>query len=334
MRNELANAGGAPPAGTIRAWLQLTRVPNLFTVVADVLAGYLFAAGNWESPLRVSLLCLMSLAFYTAGLIWNDVWDVEQDRRERPERPIPSGRIALTTARRAAACLSLVGLGGAIAVAAALRAQGDTWSGRVPVLAVVLLVLILSYDRFLKRTFLGPWAMGGCRGWNLLLVLSAARPSNEASAWLGVDSAGWYLIVGYTLYIAGVTQFARREANAPDRLGLAVGWGLMALGLAVWASFPLGGEYARGELRLALASSSIWVLLVSLVAFNILWRCGSAIVERTPAAVQRAVGHAIRSTIVLNASLCLARQTPSTYALAVLALLFPTLLLGRTVKST
>ena len=34
--------------------------------------------------------------FYTAGMILNDVADLEVDRRERPERPLPSGAVSRT----------------------------------------------------------------------------------------------------------------------------------------------------------------------------------------------------------------------------------------------
>ena len=32
--------------------------------------------------------------FYTAGMILNDVLDDDVDRRERPERPLPSGAVS------------------------------------------------------------------------------------------------------------------------------------------------------------------------------------------------------------------------------------------------
>ena len=45
------------------------------------------------------LLLLGSALMYMAGMVLNDVFDVEVDRVERPERPLPSGRIAVGWAR-------------------------------------------------------------------------------------------------------------------------------------------------------------------------------------------------------------------------------------------
>ena len=41
-----------------------------------------------------ALVALAMVFFYTAGMVLNDVADAEIDRRERPERPIPSGAIS------------------------------------------------------------------------------------------------------------------------------------------------------------------------------------------------------------------------------------------------
>ena len=83
----------------IFAWLQLVRLPNAFTALADVMMGFLVTHGNLQHAGEFATLCCTSLSFYWAGMVLNDVYDVEIDRRERPERPIPSGRISLATAR-------------------------------------------------------------------------------------------------------------------------------------------------------------------------------------------------------------------------------------------
>ena len=80
-----------------RAYAQLIRLPNVFTALADIALGWLCAvaagtpAARWPSFL---LLMASSACLYSAGMIWNDFFDVEQDQRERPFRPIPSGRIS------------------------------------------------------------------------------------------------------------------------------------------------------------------------------------------------------------------------------------------------
>src|SRR5262249_13418120 len=82
-----------PPPSRLLVWLRLMRLPNVFTAMADIAMGFLFTHETLEPISTFGLLLLSSSCLYTAGMVLNDVFDVEQDRRERPQRPIPSGRI-------------------------------------------------------------------------------------------------------------------------------------------------------------------------------------------------------------------------------------------------
>ena len=92
----------------IRSWLQLIRLPNAFTVPGDVVAGW-YLAGAAGRP-GLFLLLGSSLSMYWAGLILNDCFDLEKDREERPDRPLPSGRISLAVAWTAGLSLLTLGL--------------------------------------------------------------------------------------------------------------------------------------------------------------------------------------------------------------------------------
>src|SRR5438067_2386375 len=88
-----------------RAYAQLVRLPNVFTAMADItLAALATAALRERWPVFV-LLLLASSCLYCGGMVWNDVFDVEQDRRERPFRPLPSGRVSRGAAMRFGALL-------------------------------------------------------------------------------------------------------------------------------------------------------------------------------------------------------------------------------------
>src|SRR6516162_4315085 len=111
----------------VRLYAQLVRLPNVFTAMADIALGLLAAGGSlagWGTGL---LLLLASSCLYSAGMVWNDVFDLEQDRRERPFRPLPSGKVT----RRSAAWFGL-----------ALLAAGLVWAFlagfKAGLLAVVL----------------------------------------------------------------------------------------------------------------------------------------------------------------------------------------------------
>ncbi len=101
----------SPPC--LQSYLELLRLPNVFTAAADVAMGFFFVQAAWAfndetdppSLLRigiwtVGLLIAASAALYLAGMVLNDVFDLELDREEQPWRPLPSGRISLAAAQR------------------------------------------------------------------------------------------------------------------------------------------------------------------------------------------------------------------------------------------
>ena len=123
----------------VRSWLQLVRAPNLFTVGGDPLAGFFLA--NFGIPTREALFpILASFCLYAAGLVDNDLADYQEDLRDRPSRPLPSGAIAPATAR-----------------------------------ATTGLLTVAAYNHVLTAIpGLGPLSMGLCRGLSLLLGAAAA----------------------------------------------------------------------------------------------------------------------------------------------------------------
>ena len=94
-----------------RAYLELLRPANVVTALGDVLAG--FAIAGLRHPERLPWLLLSSCCLYAGGVVLNDVFDRDLDRVERPERPIPSGRVST----RKAAALGGGLLGGGVAAA-------------------------------------------------------------------------------------------------------------------------------------------------------------------------------------------------------------------------
>jgi 4-hydroxybenzoate polyprenyltransferase len=205
------------------AYMQLFRLPNVFTAVADVLLGFVLTHDGTFEPGRVlALLVGASCLMYLAGMVLNDVFDQAIDARERPHRPIPSGRIHPAFARTLG--VTMLVLGAALG-ALASRTSPD-W--RPAIVAVSLALTVLLYDRALKQTFLGPIAMGGCRMLNVLLGMSASP-----EPW----STQYVLIAaGVGIYIAGVTWFARTEARDSSRAQLAVASVVMVAGLALAAA--------------------------------------------------------------------------------------------------
>src|SRR5438128_10902981 len=119
-------------AGFRRNWrdyAQLIRLPNVFTAFADIALGGLCAWGSGASSstwLVFPLLLLSSACLYSSGMAWNDFFDLAQDSRERPFRPIPSGRISRLDAAMFAGMLQILGL--LLAGALAFVADGPGWA--------------------------------------------------------------------------------------------------------------------------------------------------------------------------------------------------------------
>ena len=79
-----------------RGYLELVRPANVATALADVLAGY--AVAGLGNPRALGWLLLSTACLYAGGVVLNDVFDRDIDRAERPERPIPSGRVSARAA--------------------------------------------------------------------------------------------------------------------------------------------------------------------------------------------------------------------------------------------
>ncbi|HYW79637.1 MAG TPA: hypothetical protein VE890_08675, partial [Thermoguttaceae bacterium] len=132
---------------------------------------------------------------------------------------------------------------------------------------------------------------------------------------------------GIGTYIAGVTWFARTEARTSSRLQLAVATIVMLAGIAILTSFAVWREDI-GPMLL-----QRWHLLMTALGLLIGWRCLRAVLQPIPARVQMVVKQGILSLVILDASVCYVTQGP-TPAMAVLALLVPTVVLGRWIYST
>ena len=77
----------------LKALFELVRIPGVFTAHADILAGALLAGAGMKQFPDLALLLIASSCFFSAGMALNDYFDRNIDMLERPNRPIPSGRM-------------------------------------------------------------------------------------------------------------------------------------------------------------------------------------------------------------------------------------------------
>lgn len=318
-----APASASPPSKVL-SYLRLFRLPNVFTAMADILMGFLFVNRTLEPIGSVLGLLLASSFLYTAGMILNDVFDLEVDRRERPHRPLPSGQIDVGWAKTLG--FSMLAAGIAVAwLTGFLDPRDGVAQWRSGAVATALALCVFLYDIVLKKTLLGPVAMGACRFGNVLLGMSLMQMSDPV-----YSSAELTVATGIAVYIVGVTWFARTEATESKRGMLALAMGVMMAGIGVLAYIPFSGEMAP---MLKIKSAHLWPLTLGIMALPIVRRCLAAIIDPSPRMVQAAVKNCIVSLIILDAVLCLATLGP-TYAFGILALAVPMHLLGKWVYST
>lgn len=179
----------------IKPYLQLMRPANIITAIADVLAGYAIALHKFQSPDAVNwLLIIATIGLYGGGVVLNDAFDAKLDAVERPERPIPSGKVTVDHAMVMGFSLLLLGCLAAF--------FNHPISGIIAVSIAVLAVVYNAYGK--HHFFLGPVNMGLCRGGNLLLGMSA---NPEV-----INDWGALAIISI-VYIAAITMVSRGEVN-------------------------------------------------------------------------------------------------------------------------
>jgi 4-hydroxybenzoate polyprenyltransferase len=297
----------------------------VLTAVADVAMGYLVTHGALAPPLLFALLAAASCLLYLSGMVLNDVFDADVDARDRPERPIPAGHVS----RRAATTAGWAMLASGVLLAASAGYMPGDW--RPGLVAAFLAACIVLYDCVLKRTPLAPLAMGACRMLNVLLGMSLGPAAIELSTrhvrW-GTEAA-WLIAVGVGLYIVGVTIFARTDARTSSRARLISGLIVLLAGMGLLAAVP----ELSGHLPPLVVGQNGWYLLWLVLALVTARRCTLAVVDPSAPRVQAAVRHCVQSIIVLDAAVCVGYAGPY-WGLAVLSLIFPTLLLTQWLKAT
>jgi 4-hydroxybenzoate polyprenyltransferase len=180
---------------TLYGYLALARISNSPTVVSNTLAGAALA-GTLQLNGMMGFVAIAMVLFYTAGMYLNDLLDYTIDCRERPERPLPTG---------------IVSRPAAVAVVIALFSSGSMllWSvGLYPFLSgLVLIALIICYDRWHKSNPLSPLLMALCRG----MVYVTAFLAFSSHSLFNLLIPGCLLM----LYVVGLTYIAKTE-NKPS----------------------------------------------------------------------------------------------------------------------
>lgn len=204
---------------TFGDYVELVRAPAILTVLGDTAAGAA-ASGRLLRGRRLGLP-LASACLYAGGMALNDYADRDVDARERPERPIPSGRISARRALGTASALTAAGLG----LCALAGGRGALAIG------IPLAASIWTYDLAAKKHALtGAASMGSCRALDVLMGAGAGHVRQALGA------AG--IMGGHTVAVTLLSQGEVEGTDAATASGVAATTGLLTAALMAGSAGP------------------------------------------------------------------------------------------------
>ena len=292
----------------------MVRLPNVFTTPSNILVGYLATTPPAEANgFHLAALMVSSGLLYIAGVVLNDYFDVEVDRRERPSRPLPSGSIS----KERAMSIALIALAAANAIALAVSPASLAVSA-------ALTAAIIAYDYRLKRSPAGPFAMGSTRFLNVILGASPALSAAVASGGRavpvpGIWAAAIFAATSLFVYIIAIMILSKKEVSN-EKPNTSAAFSII---FAMIASIALAGIFL---LQLQ------WVFLINLMIFAavIIATYKRLITESSPDSnpAQQAIKNMVISIIILD-SVFVSGMAGFPYGMATLVLIAPAILLAK-----
>ncbi len=185
------------PIGT---WLLLW--PCLWSIM---LAGHYHGSSN--ALANWNLMILFTIGAFVmrgAGCIVNDLWDRETDAKvERTKsRPLPSGRVSVTSAIIFACALSLIGL--------MILLQLNRFT---QIIGVSSLILVIIYPLMKRITYWPQLMLGFTFNWGALMGWAAVSGTIELPALL-LYAGGIFWTLGYD------TIYAHQDKEDDERVGV------------------------------------------------------------------------------------------------------------------
>ena len=306
----------------LRQYLILVRLPNVFTAPSNVLTGYLAAvvpAANADA-LQLFLLLLSSILLYIAGIVFNDYFDLELDKRERPYRPLPSGGIT----KKVALLIAIISL-----ISANILAFTASMSSLA--VCIIMSVMVIGYDYKLKNTFFGPIAMGIIRSLNIILGASPTLfviliPYNHTNANF-ILARITFVSLSLFVYVMAISLLSRKEVVTGEELEgkhsytqtrqIIIISFLLVLAVILSISFAVFFGIFKMNLFVSLVLFSA-LMVITFKQTN----------YHNSLTIQNAIKHMVISIIVLD-SIFITGLTGSYYGLLTLILALPSIFLAR-----
>jgi UbiA prenyltransferase family len=152
-------------SSNFKNYLLLIRLPNLFTLPSNIILGYILVSTFTlaiTTVIQIFMLVTISILLYCVGLVLNDLFDYEIDKKERPNRPLASGKISRKVA------IVIVTILASISLILSLMVSLTTFG-----ISLLILAIIFAYDKYLKNTQAGPFTIAAARVTNIILGTTA-----------------------------------------------------------------------------------------------------------------------------------------------------------------
>ena len=292
----------------LRQYLTLFRLPNVFTAPSNILAGYYAVVEPANaSGLHLAILIICSILLYLSGIVLNDYFDIEVDRRERPLRPLPAG----TVSKRKVLLIGIVFIIAANFIS--LLVSTSTF-----IIAAILSGTIVSYDYRMKYSVYGPGMMGAARALNVMLGSSPIFLTTV----LNINNSARIAVVTVSLFVFvfAISRLSRKEIDETDKVRTAKGSFLMIFAvLAIIIVSGLVGVFLK-DLFANLALFAI----IMIITFK-------PLLQRQPLSskdIQRTIKTMVLSIILLDSAF-VSGSAGTAYGLVTLMLIMPAIILSR-----
>ena len=177
-----------------KEYLQLIRLPGIFTAFSNVLIGYFFSFTFNSEIFFLPYLLTTSGLLFCSGMIFNDYFDYNLDKKERSFRPLASGKISKKNALLIGFIFLLLAN-----IYASFLGFGSL------IISLILTCAILFYNFKLKSiSFLGIINLSIIRMLNVLLGFSIISISFEFIQYL----------IPLGIFVFGISILAKNEVKA------------------------------------------------------------------------------------------------------------------------
>lgn len=127
--------------GRVADWVQMFRAGNCLTGFVGVFLGSILSLDGFPQGEEAIITFLLALSVYSFMASWNalnDYVDIEIDKLNRPDRPLPDGRISTTTAMIAISLMMLLSFSSLVGAALYASSMPEEFSEWYPTIVIWL----------------------------------------------------------------------------------------------------------------------------------------------------------------------------------------------------